>query len=197
MKSHKVQSVRVVVENVFADIKKWKVMESNKFKTVAMFELVLDCVLGLYNFRVLSKHDRNYSFPSRRAAILGEHIFQSKVATKDVKLNIPPNPPDLALANLSHISRFINFLPSVAPALKEALKLRGDAGRFFPTVRERGRQLNEGAYLLQLKVQPEVWDTWTVKYIVGASYSYEKHTGYVKMRRENAVVASICDCFSG
>ena len=54
-----------------------------------------------------------------------------------------------------------------------------------------------GAYVLQLRVQEEVLDTWTVKYIVGASYSYEIHTGYFKMSRGNAVMGNTCDCFSG
>jgi hypothetical protein len=36
-----------------------------------------------------------------------------------------------------------------------------------------------------------------VKYVVGASYSYETHKGYFQMSRDNAVKASICDCYSG
>ncbi len=51
--------------------------------------------------------------------------------------------------------------------------------------------------MLQLRVQKELLDVWTVKYVVGASYSYETHTGYFQMSRESAVKCSICDCFSG
>lgn len=51
--------------------------------------------------------------------------------------------------------------------------------------------------MLQLRVQEEEVDTWSVKYLVGASYSYETHTGYVQLSRDNAVMNSICDCFSG
>ncbi len=50
--------------------------------------------------------------------------------------------------------------------------------------------------MLQLRVQEELLGTWTVKYLVGASYSYKTHTGYFKMSRDNAVMGSICDCFS-
>ena len=50
--------------------------------------------------------------------------------------------------------------------------------------------------MLQLRVQEELLGTWTVKYLVGASYSYETHTGYFKMSRDNAVMGSVCDCFS-
>jgi hypothetical protein len=54
-KSHKVQSVRAVVEQTIADLKLAKVMEGNKIKTVSKFEKVLDCVIGLHNLRVLLK----------------------------------------------------------------------------------------------------------------------------------------------
>jgi hypothetical protein len=40
-------------------------------------------------------------------------------------------------------------------------------------------------------------DVWTVKYIVGASYSYETHSGYVQMSKEDAALKHICDCYSG
>ena len=44
--SHKVQSVRAVVEQTIADLKLAKVMERNKIGTVSDFEKVLDCVVG-------------------------------------------------------------------------------------------------------------------------------------------------------
>lgn len=50
--------------------------------------------------------------------------------------------------------------------------------------------------MLQPKVQHELLDVWTVKYLVGASYSYETHVGCFLMSRENAVIRNICDCFS-
>ena len=61
----------------------------------------------------------------------------------------------------------------------------------------RGQNLYNGAYVLQLQLQREVLDVWTLKYIVGASYSYETHTGYVKMSKEDAALKKICDCYSG
>ena len=77
------------------------------------------------------------------------------------------------------------------------MELAGDEGVFFPTVRKRGRNLYNGAYVLQLKVQNEGLDVWTVKYLVGASYSYETHTGYFQMSMANAVMNSVCDCYGG
>jgi hypothetical protein len=61
----------------------------------------------------------------------------------------------------------------------------------------RGQNLYNGAYVLQLQLQREVLDVWTLKYIVGASYSYETHTDYVKMSKEDAALKHICDCYSG
>ena len=191
------QSVRVVVENTICDVKRFKVLNSNKFDSVNLFQATLSCALGLHNFTVRSKENPNWDIPERRAAIVDEYLFGPSIPSKDVNLQIPPNPPDLKSNKLSHIGHFIDFLPSVAAAMAKAVKLAGDEGVFFPTVRERGKNLNDGAYLLQLKVQGEHLDNWTVKYTVGASYSYENYVGYVQMRRDNAVVAHVCDCFSG
>ena len=115
----------------------------------------------------------------------------------DVDLKIPADLPNISLAKYHHISNFKDFLPSAAGAIRKALELHGNEGIFYPTVRKRGENLYNGAYVLQLRVQEELLGTWTVKYLVGASYSYETHTSYFQMSRDNAVIASICDCFSG
>jgi hypothetical protein len=196
-KSHKVQSVRVVVEQTIADLKLAKVMERNKISTVSDFEEVLDCVIGLHNLRVLLKANPQFDIPRRRAAIPGEHIFKPVVPENEVDLKIPADAPNLALAKYRHVSRFKDFLPSAAKAIEKAMELHGNESVFYPTVRKRGENLYNGAYVLQVRVQEELLGTWTVKYLVGASYSYETHTGYFKMSRDNAVMGSICDCFSG
>ncbi len=195
--SHKVQSVRAVVEQTFADLKQWKVMESNKIKTADDFEKILDCVIALHNFKVLMKIDPNFDIPVRRAAIRGEHIFHPKLPEKDVDLKIPANPPNLGLEKYAHIRKFQDFLASAAPAIEKALQNGGKEAVFLPTVMERGRNLYNGAYVLQVRFHDEGLDVWTVKYVVGASYSYETHSGYFQISKLNAAVNHICDCFSG
>jgi hypothetical protein len=105
--------------------------------------------------------------------------------------------PNLALPENRHIKSFKDFLPSAAGAMRNALELHGKEGIFYPTVRKRGENLYNGAYVLQLSVQEELLGVWMVKYLVGASYSYETHAGDFQMSRDNAVINSICDCFSG
>jgi len=196
-KSHSVQSVRAVVEQAFADLKQAKVMESNKIRTAADFEKLLDCVIALHNLRVLIKADPQYDIPARRAAIPDEHIFKPLVPEKDVDLKIPANPPNLDALEYRHIRDFKHFLPSAAPAIVKALEKHGKDTVFFPTVAARGKNLYDGAYVAQLRVQDEPLDVWTVKYIVGASYSYDRHEGYFQMSRDDAVIRSACDCFAG
>jgi hypothetical protein len=196
-KSHKVQSVRAVVEQTIANLKLAKVMERNKIKSVEMFEKVLDCVIALHILRVLLKANPQFDIPPRRAALQDEHIFRPLVPENEVDLKIPADAPDLALKKYRHLSKFKDFLPSAAGAIKKALELHGDEGVFYPTVRKRGENLYKGAYVLQLRVQEELMGEWTVKYVVGASYSYETHKGYFRMSRDNAVKVSICDCYSG
>ena len=195
-KSHKVQSVRAVVEQTIANLKRAKVMERNKIKSVEMFEKVLDCVIALHNLRVLLKANPQFDIPSRRAALQDEHIFKPLVEN-EVDLKIPADAPDLTKKLYRHLNHFKDFLPSAAGSINKALELHGDEGVFYPTVRKRGENLYNGAYVLQLRVQEELLGVWTVKYVVGASYSYETHKGYFQMSRDNAVMVSICDCYSG
>lgn len=195
--SHKVQSVRAVVEQTIGDLKIAKVMEGNKISSSLLMSKVLDCVIGLHNFRVLRKADPNFIIKARLHAIPGEHIFHPVVPENDVDLHIPKDAPNLEVPEHVHIRGFRDFLPSAAPGIKKAVDPSGAERVFPPTVQKRGRNLYNGAYVLQLQVQDEGLDVWTVKYCVGASYSYEIHYGYVEMSRESAVRRSICDCYSG
>lgn len=195
--SHKVQSTRAAIEQTFADLKNFKVMDSNKIKSAADFEKVLDCVLALHNLKILLKLVPNFDLPARRYAIPREHVFGPKIPEKDFNLSIPADAPNLANPDMAHINKFINFLPSAIPTIRKTLNQAGSECVFRPAVLERGGHLYEGAYVLQLQVQNEGLDIWTVKYTVGASYSYETHTGYVQIRKDNAVLNHICDCYSG
>jgi hypothetical protein len=195
--SHKVQSVRAVVEQTIRDLKCFKVMDSNKIKAATEFEEVLDCVIALHNLRVLLKADKKFDVPGRRAAVPRDHVFKPVVPQKDVDLKIPADAPDLSKPEYRDIRDFKGFLASAAPAVKNALEKKGRDCIFFPTVKLRGQNLYNGAYVLQLQLQREGLDVWTVKYIVGASYSYETHSGYVQMSKEDAALKHICDCYSG
>jgi hypothetical protein len=195
--SHKVQSVRAVVEQTIRDLKCFKVMDSNKIKAATEFEEVLDCVIALHNLKVLLKGDKAFDLLPRRAAIAGDHVFKPKIPQEDVDLKIPADGPDLSKPEYRDIRDFKGFLASAAPAVKNALEKKGRDCFFFPTVKLRGQNLYNGAYVLQLQLQREGLDVWTVKYIVGASYSYETHSGYVQMSKEDAALKHICDCYSG
>jgi hypothetical protein len=195
--SHKVQSTRVVVEQAFADLKRAKVMTGNKIRTASQFGALLDCVIALHNFEVLRKANPNFELPPRRGAIPGEHIFTPLVPSNEVDLKIPADAPNLSLVDYRHIKQFKDLLPSAARAMRQATELGGKECVFYPTVGKRGQNLHKGAYVLQLRVQEEVLGVWTVRYLVGASYSYETHTGIFKMSPDDAVISSACDCFAG
>ena len=79
--------------------------------------------------------------------------------------------------SLKHLKAFTELLTSADKAIREAIKLDGKECVFNPTVRQRGYNLYNGAYVLQLRVNNDEMDEWTVKYLVGASYSYEVHHG--------------------
>jgi len=195
--SHKVQLVRAVVEQTIRVLKCFKIMDGNKIKTAADFEEVLDCVIALHNLRVLLKGDKVFDLLPRKFAVAGDHVFKPKIPQEDVDLKIPADAPDLSKPEYRDIRDFKGFLAAAAPAVKNALEKRGPDCIFFPTVKTRGQNLYNGAYVLQLQLQKELLGVWTLKYVVGASYSYETHTGYVQMSRDDAAVRHICDCYSG
>lgn len=93
--SHKVQSVRAVVEQTIADLKQSKVMESNKIKSVAAFEKVLDCVIGLHNLRVLRKANPHFIATFQpgetrfRENIFSNHLFHQVMSiSKFLQMNL-------------------------------------------------------------------------------------------------------------
>lgn len=195
--SHKVQSERAIVEQSIADLKQAKVLEGNKIDSVDDRTKELDCVIGLHNLRVLLKEDPEYDIPERRAPLLEEHVFKPLTPADDLDLKIPGEIRSNQERNIKHIRKFEKFLPSAAPTLRRAVEIGGAESVFYPTVGKRGRNLYNGAYVLQLQVQEEVLETWTVKFKVGASYSVETHSGYFQMSKDQAPIASICDCYSG
>lgn len=195
--SHTVQSHRAVVEQTIADLKLAKVLDGNKISEVEDRSEELDCVIGLHNLRVLLKDDPNYDIPARRAPILDDHVFKPLTPPDELDFKIPPEIRPAQEKNITHIRAFEAFLPSAAPALKKAVEIGGDGSVFFPTVGKRGRNLYHGAYVLHLRVQEEEMEVWTVKFLVGASYSYETHSGYFQLSKDEAPKACICDCYSG
>ena len=139
--SHKVQSVRAVVEQTIRDLKCFKIMDGNKVKAATEFEEVLDCVIALHNLRVLLKGDKMFDLLARRAAVPGDHVFKPKIPQKDVDLKIPADAPDLSKPEYRDIRDFKEFLASAAPAVKNALEKKGRDCIFFPTVKIRGQNL--------------------------------------------------------
>ena len=139
--SHKVQSVRAVVEQTIRDLKCFKIMDGNKIKAVAEFEEVLDCVIALHNLRVLLKANKAFDLLPRRVAVPGDHVFKPKIPQKDVDLKIPADAPDLSKPEYRDIRDFKGFLAAAAPAVKNALEKKGRDCIFFPTVKIRGPKL--------------------------------------------------------
>jgi hypothetical protein len=185
------------VEQTIGDLKKAKVLDGNKISSVEDRTKDLDCVIGLHNLRVLLKDDPKYDIPERRAALPEEHVFKPMTRPDELDFKIPPEIRPNQEPGIKHIRAFERFLPSAAPALKKAVEIGGNGSVFFPTVGKRGRNLYNGAYVLHLRVQEEEMEVWTVKFLVGASYSYETHSGYFEISKDEAPKACICDCYSG
>ena len=85
---------------------------------------------------------------------------------------------------------------SAAPAITNALEKKG-RDCIFPYGEDSRSKLVQWCVCASIAAaEREVLDVWTLKYIVGASYSYETHSGYVQMSKEDAALKHICDCYS-
>ena len=195
--SHQVQSIRARVEHVIGLVKDWKVLSGNKVENITDREQELDCVIFLYNLHERHRQDSQFEIPARSRALPDEHVFKPVVPENEVDLKIPPEIRSGKKGGVVHIDNFERFVASAAPKIKKALEIGGNDQRFFPTVDKRGENLYEGAYVLQLQVKDEGLDQWTVKYVVGTSYSYDVHYGYLLMYLNDVLVDSICDCYAG
>lgn len=172
-------------------------MDGNKIENIEEKTKELDCVIGLHNLKVLRKVNNNYDIPERRYALPEEHVFKPLKPADEVDLKIPPSITTTKEGESKHIRDFERFLPSVAPLLKKAIENEKNESIFYPTVGKRGKNLYEGAYVLQLKLQEEILGVWTINFIVGASYRYDTHFGYFQMSKDNACINCICSCYGG
>lgn len=195
--NHSVQSHRVVVEQTIGDLKRAKILFGNKVAKIKERAKDLDCVLALHNLRVRRKTDPKYSIPPRRRPLPEEHVFGPLVPFEELDLKIPPRVTSQMEAKVSHVRAFQQFLTSQVAALREALAVGEEECVFYPAVGSRGGNLFNGAYVLQLRVSRLTHGRWAVKYIVGASYSYETHEGHFEMVDGIPVDCHICDCYAG
>lgn len=188
------QSARTFVEHSFSDLKKFHVLDGNKINSARTFAQLLDCCMGLHNFILEVKRDPRYQIPRRNRTIEAEHVFTT-ASEKNLKI---PDPPRTNVINrASHVEEFKNYLKLRRNDLAVAIGEGEGRSIFFPHVNYRGENLYDGAYVLQLRLQKGVVDDWYVRFVVGASYSYERHEGYFHLTRGMIVEASICDCFAG
>jgi hypothetical protein len=150
--------------------------------------------MGLHNFKELFKSDPGYEIPRRNRTILGEHVFKSR---EEKKSGIPNEPRQAMVNRASNVAKFKTSLLSLRNQLAVAVGERDGDADFFPTVIQRGKNLFIGAYVLQLRLQPGLVEDWFIRFKVGASYSYETHSGYFHLTKGKIVDASICDCYAG
>lgn len=197
MASHTVQSQRGTAEHVNEELKNNKVLSDVNMVSAGHYEAIFDAVAALHNLRVMLRADSNYKLPRYNAMILGDYIIEPFDELTDKILGLPQKLPDLSKHALKHVHDYLEFLSFQLASVKEAVKVGVRGVRFLPNVAIRGRNLYMGAYVLQLMVQKCGVDGWVVRYLVGASYSYEIHVGYVEMIPGNAVSHSICDCYAG
>jgi hypothetical protein len=84
-------------------LKLWKALDDNKVESAGTFSEILDCTMGLHNFKELFKSDPGYEIPRRNRTILGEHVFKSR---EEKKSGIPNEPRQAMVNRASNVAKF-------------------------------------------------------------------------------------------
>jgi hypothetical protein len=151
-KTHKVQSHRGLVERIIRRVKEFSSVQGMVIESIEKFEMLLDNVCAQHNLKELSRQQLLGLIPKVAPHAPDAHIF-----TMDLEPSLKI-PREVALNSGRvplHLKQFHEELKSIVPQLQMILAGAGREACFTTRVLARGRNLFEGANVLQVAVQDE------------------------------------------
>lgn len=193
-KSHVVQSHRGLIERMFARLKKWGILSGGSVDSVDTLELELDAAMALQNLNDMDRLGLLHLILDRPPFAPSSHII-----TRDLEpnLKIPKavNVGDRFFPQ--HLVQFQQALRGMAPSLLKIVNCIGNFNIFSPRVLKRGENLFQGGNVLQVRAEFEGLDVWRVCFRVGASMKLPIYCCYARLRANEGVLASCCECKNG
>lgn len=178
---------------MFAQLKKWEVLQGGSVDSITVREKELDVALALTNLNTRARLGLLGAIATRVRFASNPHSITSEIE-QEISIPKPMKPTDAKFP--AHLKQFMEALPSLAPTLhKLAIADRG-FDVFTTRTLQRGRNLFSGGSVLQFGVQPLPLDVWRLRWIVGASMKVHKYVGYADFSK-NGVVQSVCECQAG
>lgn len=189
-----VQSYRGLIERMFARLKKWEVLSGGTLDSIDLMEMELDVAMALQNLNELDRLGLMDRIPARVQFAPLSHIV-----TRDVEPSLKiPKAVNVGDRNFPpHLRQFHAALPAIVPTL---LKIVGGVPPFLifsPRVLKRGENLFLGGNVLQIRAEEEGLGVWRVCFRVGASMKLNVYNCYARLRGNEGVLASCCECKNG
>ena len=189
-----VQSHRGLIERMFARLKKWGILSGGTVDSVDTLELELDAAMALQNLNDMDRLGLLDSIPARPPFAPSSHII-----TRDLEpnLKIPKgvNVGDRGFPQ--HLVQFNEALRAITPNLLKIVNCDGQFNIFSPRVLKRGENLLLGGNVLQVRAELEGLAVWRVCFRVGASMKLPIYCCYARLRADEGVLASCCECKNG
>lgn len=193
-KTHIVQSHRGLVERIIRRLKEFACVQGGKIESIEKLEQLLDNVCAQHNLKELARQQLLHTIPKVAPCAPGSHIFTPDLEPsikipRAVTLDSPKMP--------AHVKVFHEEMTSIAPELSSILKGEGMLSCFTNRVLARGRNLFEGANVLQTVVQDEGDGLYTLRFLVGASMKSPAYKCYVQLKKGLGVCRQACECKNG
>lgn len=188
------QSHRGLIERMFARLKKWGILSGGSVDSVDTLELELDAAMALQNLNDMDRLGLLHLIPDRPPFAPSSHII-----TRDLEPNLKiPKAVNVGDRGFpQHLVRFQQALRGMAPSLLKIVNRDGNFNIFSPRVLKRGENLFLGGNVLQVRAELEDLDVWRVCFRVGASMKLPIYCCYARLRANEGVLASCCECKNG
>jgi hypothetical protein len=193
-KTHKVQSHRGMVERIIRRVKEFASVQGVKIESIEMFEILLDNVCAQHNLKEMMRQGLVHLIPKAAPHAPDAHIFTLDL---EPSLKIPRETRQDAPKVPLHLRKFHEELRSIVPRLKPVLAGAGPDACFSTRVLARGRNLFEGANVLQVTVQDEGDGLYTVRFNVGASMKSPVYKCYIQLKKDEGLIRQACECKNG
>lgn len=193
-KTHIVQSHRSAIERAIGALKKFQVLQGGQCESIVLKEKELDVCMALQILMQMHREDTMDRIPAKPPHLPHAHIITP------TEHKIPKFPTVVKRTDQDfprHLERFHEFLTSHVPTIRKWLF---DASRdqiFSGRQEKRGRNLVEGANILQLRVHERRDGIWLVRATVGASMRGCSYDLCMELTQGTDDFWGRCECKSG
>jgi len=179
-KTHIVQSHRGMIERAIGALKQFQVLQGGQCDSIVLREKELDVCMALQILMQMHREGTMHRIPDKAPCLPNAHIITP------AEIKIPKFPTGAKMTDQDfppHLKRLREFLTYHVGTIRKWLN---DASRdqiFSSRQEKRGRNLVQGANVLQLRVHERQEGVWLIRGTVGASMRGCSYVLYMETTR--------------